>query len=249
MNETKNTDRSCPTTRASHCDSPTGSLRSSRYLAAGLDARAGNSAADAGTRRRMGDRGHHDVHPRVHAGDLPRRRADRPASHHPGRIEFVRRCRPGPTRRERACRRLAGVWVEAELGALAGDENVSTNATAGELTDPDLAVQFAARTGVDALAVAVGNVHGLTATPIRLDLERLRKIATLTPVPLVLHGASGLLEEDLTGAVAAGLCKVNFNAELRRAYLGALAANRMGSELDLADAACDRLGILLQADF
>src|SRR2546422_959094 len=84
---------------------------------------------------------------------------------------------------------------------------------AGAPSDPHLAAQFAARTGVAALAVAVGNVHGLTSTPIRLDLERLREIARLTPVPLVLHGASGLLEEDLTGAIDAGVCKVNFNAE------------------------------------
>lgn len=118
----------------------------------------------------------------------------------------------------------AGVWVEAELGALAGDENASTNVDAGERTDPDRAAQFVARTGVDALAVAIGNVHGLTEVAIRLDLERLRQIAALLPIPLVLHGASGLLDEDLTGAVAAGVSKVNFNAELRRAYLRALSA-------------------------
>jgi fructose-bisphosphate aldolase class II/tagatose 1,6-diphosphate aldolase GatY/KbaY len=117
-----------------------------------------------------------------------------------------------------------GIWVEGELGALAGDESTSTNATAGERTDPDLAAEFASRTGVDALAVSVGNVHGLTATPIRLDLERLRHIAALTAVPLVLHGASGLLDEDLVDAVDAGVAKVNINTELRRAYLGSLGA-------------------------
>ena len=60
------------------------------------------------------------------------------------------------------------------------------------MTDPDQAAEFAERTGVDALAVAVGNVHGFTPVPVRLDLERLRAIAAATPVPLVLHGASGL---------------------------------------------------------
>jgi ketose-bisphosphate aldolase len=118
----------------------------------------------------------------------------------------------------------AGAWVEAELGALAGDEESSGDVAVGAMTDPDQAAEFAARTRVDALAVAVGNVHGFTPVPVRLDLERLRAIAAATPVPLVLHGASGLPEEDLLGAVAAGVVKVNINAELRRAHLAALAA-------------------------
>lgn len=116
-----------------------------------------------------------------------------------------------------------GVWVEAELGALPGDENASTEVAAGEGTDPAQAAEFAERTGVDALAVAIGNVHGFTPVPVRLDLPRLRAIAAATPVPLVLHGASGLSEEDLRGAVAAGVCKININAELRRAHVDALA--------------------------
>jgi fructose/tagatose bisphosphate aldolase len=114
------------------------------------------------------------------------------------------------------------VWVEAELGALAGDEDVSTHAASGAMTDPLQAAEFAARTGVDALAVAIGNVHGFTEQPVRLDLERLRLIAAATPVPLVLHGASGLSDADVRGAVAAGVVKVNINAELRRAYVLAL---------------------------
>jgi ketose-bisphosphate aldolase len=122
--------------------------------------------------------------------------------------------------------RPKGAWVEAELGALAGQEDVSTTAQpgGGEFTDPDQAAEFAARTGVDALAVAVGNVHGLTTTPVRLDLDRLRAIASATPTPLVLHGASGLPEADLLAAVRGGVVKVNFNAELRRAYLSAVAS-------------------------
>jgi fructose-bisphosphate aldolase class II/tagatose 1,6-diphosphate aldolase GatY/KbaY len=117
-----------------------------------------------------------------------------------------------------------GVWVEGELGALAGDEDATTNAQASEFTDPEQAAEFAARTGVDALAVAVGNVHGFTAEPVRLDLDRLRTIASRTPVPLVLHGASGLADADVLGAVAAGVVKVNLNAELRRAHVDALRA-------------------------
>ena len=78
------------------------------------------------------------------------------------------------------------------------------------------------RTGIDALAVAVGNVHGFTACPVTLDLERLHAIAENCPVPLVLHGASGLPPEQLRGALCCGVAKVNVNAELRRAYLGAV---------------------------
>src|SRR6266545_4343314 len=86
----------------------------------------------------------------------------------------------------------SGVWVEAELGALAGDEDVSINAASNAKTDPAEAARFVEQTGVDALAVAVGNVHGLTDTPARLDIDRLQAIHQVCPVPLVLHGASGL---------------------------------------------------------
>jgi ketose-bisphosphate aldolase len=116
----------------------------------------------------------------------------------------------------------AGVWVEGELGGVAGDEDVSTGAVAGELTDPDLAAAFVERTGVDALAAAVGSVHGFTTEPAHVDLGRVRAISALTDVPFVLHGASGLSDAELTDAVAAGVTKVNVNAELRRAYFRAL---------------------------
>ncbi|WP_320775988.1 class II fructose-bisphosphate aldolase [Streptomyces sp. CRN 30] len=117
-----------------------------------------------------------------------------------------------------------GAWVEGELGALAGDEDVSVNASASTaaMTDPAQAAEFVAETGVDALAVAVGNVHGFTAEPVRLDLERLSGIRAEVPVPLVLHGASGLPAEQLRAALARGVAKVNVNAELRRAYLQAV---------------------------
>jgi ketose-bisphosphate aldolase len=127
----------------------------------------------------------------------------------------------------------AGVWVEGELGPISGDEDSSTDAVAARLTDPDQAAEFVLRTGVDALAVAIGNVHGCTTTPVRLDLARLQAIATLTPVPLVLHGASGLSDEDLSNAVRVGVAKVNINAELRRAYLAALRAGLAQNDDDI----------------
>jgi fructose/tagatose bisphosphate aldolase len=90
------------------------------------------------------------------------------------------------------------------------------------MTDPLQAREFVERTRIDALAVAVGNVHGFTANPVTLDLERLNAIAAQCPVPLVLHGASGLPRGQLRGALSCGVAKVNINAELRRAYLAAV---------------------------
>lgn len=115
-----------------------------------------------------------------------------------------------------------GVWVEGELGALPGDEDASTGATAVEMTDPAQASDFAARTGVDALAVAIGTVHGFSAVPMLVDLQRLATIAALVDTPLVLHGASGLPDANLVAAVRSGVCKVNVNAELRKAHRSAL---------------------------
>ena len=119
----------------------------------------------------------------------------------------------------------SGAWVEAELGAIPGDEDVSTDAAPAQaMTDPAEAGEFVARTGVDALAVAVGNVHGLTSTPVSLDLDRLAAIREAVPVPLVLHGASGLPDQQLSGAIECGVAKININTELRQAYLAAVAS-------------------------
>ncbi|MCA1184892.1 MULTISPECIES: class II fructose-bisphosphate aldolase [unclassified Saccharopolyspora] len=115
-----------------------------------------------------------------------------------------------------------GAWLEGELGALAGDEDVSTGARSAAMTSPEQAADFVGRTGVDALAVAVGNVHGFSPDA-RLDLDRLRAVRAAVPVPLVLHGASGLPAEQIRSAVGSGVAKINVNAELRRAHLEAVA--------------------------
>ena len=113
-----------------------------------------------------------------------------------------------------------GAWVEAELVGLSGDEDVSTNAVSSAMTDPALAEEFVAATDVDALAVAIGNVHGLTSTSPVLDLERLEEIGRRVNIPLVLHGASGLPHEMVLACLDRRVAKVNVNAELRRAFLG-----------------------------
>jgi tagatose 1,6-diphosphate aldolase GatY/KbaY len=118
-----------------------------------------------------------------------------------------------------------GAWVEAELAGIAGDEDESVSASPGQLTEPALAAGFVAATGVDALAVAVGNVHGVPAEPIALDLERLARIAEVVEIPLVLHGASGLSDADLQAAISLGVAKLNVNTELRRAFREGLLAS------------------------
>jgi len=117
----------------------------------------------------------------------------------------------------------AGAWIEAELGGLSGDEDRSGGGAAGEeRTDPEAAGRFVEETGVDALAVAIGNVHGFVPYEVNLDLELLRVIRGRVPVPLVLHGASGLPDEQVEGAIALGVAKINVNAELRQAFIGGL---------------------------
>jgi tagatose 1,6-diphosphate aldolase GatY/KbaY len=124
------------------------------------------------------------------------------------------------TQRAMRCVEGTETWLEAELGAIPGDEDRSSDAVGASMTDPAQAKAFVDETGVHALAVAVGNVHGFTAQPVRLDLTRLCEIHDVVPVPLVLHGASGLDPADLAAAISTGgVAKVNVNAEIRRAYV------------------------------
>ena len=114
--------------------------------------------------------------------------------------------------------------VEAELGHVAGGEDVADPAEAGVLTDPDEAAWFVTVTGCDCLAVSIGNVHGTYASPPELDWERLRAIRKCVDVPLSLHGASGIPDTDVARAIALGVCKINVNTELRERYLAQLEA-------------------------
>lgn len=115
-----------------------------------------------------------------------------------------------------------GVWCEGELGAIAGDEDVSVNAVPGAFTDPKDAKRFIDDTGVDCLAVAVGNVHGLSDTPATLDLDRLQAVYEACQHPLVLHGASGFDDDTLRRAIGLGVVKVNVNTETRRGIFDGL---------------------------
>lgn len=110
------------------------------------------------------------------------------------------------------------VTVEGELG------HVGDNAGAGKLknpedyfTDPDTAVDFVSRTGVDALAVAVGNAHGDYVFPPKLDFKRIETISQRTGLPLVLHGGSGLADDDFRQTVKLGISKINIFTDIDRA--------------------------------
>ena len=107
---------------------------------------------------------------------------------------------------------------EAELGKVGGKEDDLDGGDDNPYTDPAQAVEFVKRTGVTSLAVAIGTAHGVyVGTPV-LDKERLSEIREVVDIPLVLHGASGLSDEDVMDCVKRGICKVNFATELRAAY-------------------------------
>jgi fructose-bisphosphate aldolase class II len=119
----------------------------------------------------------------------------------------------------------AGVWVEAELGEVGGKDGVHAP---GARTDPAEARAFVVRTGVDALAVAVGTSHAMLTRDAVLDFDLIGALREAVPVPLVLHGSSGVPDDGLRRAVARGIAKVNIGTQLNkafttaaRAYLGA----------------------------
>ncbi|HSZ59912.1 MAG TPA: class II fructose-bisphosphate aldolase [Tepidisphaeraceae bacterium] len=156
-----------------------------------------------------------------------------------------------------------GVGVEAEVGELpSGTSGLSDHA--GTKTDPERAEGFVEATGVDLLAVSVGNVHVLIEGEQGLDLDRLEAIGRRVAVPLVLHGGSGIVASDLQAAIRMGVAKVNYGTYLKQRYLaavrGALGAGEtnphellgMGGRRDVMvagrvavrDAVLERIGLL-----
>ncbi|MGQ9638100.1 MAG: class II fructose-1,6-bisphosphate aldolase [Thermodesulfobacteriota bacterium] len=139
-----------------------------------------------------------------------------------------------------------GVSVEAELGRLKGiEDKISVSEREAFLTDPNMAEEFVEKTGVDALAIAIGTSHGaykFKGEP-KLDFDRLRVIAERLKIPLVLHGASGvppqvleraerfgaklpgakgIPDEAIQKAIALGICKINIDTDLRLSFIGAI---------------------------
>ncbi|MCC6728058.1 MAG: class II fructose-bisphosphate aldolase [Chthonomonadales bacterium] len=121
----------------------------------------------------------------------------------------------------------AGADVEAELGIIGALADYASPEEAMEaarelLTTPEQAAAFVRETGVDILAPAVGSVHGCPFPMARLDIARIAAIAEATGVPLALHGGSGIPPAQVEAAIAAGIAKVNVDAEVRGAYIAAL---------------------------
>lgn len=128
------------------------------------------------------------------------------------------------------CRRR-GLWVEAELGEVGGKDGVHAP---GARTRPHEAVDYVARTGVDALAVAVGSSHAMTTRDAVLDLELIAALRAAVPVPLVLHGSSGVPDETLRAAVRHGMKKINISTHLNKTFTRAI-RDRLAADEKVVD--------------
>ena len=130
----------------------------------------------------------------------------------------------------RACRG-AGLWIESELGEVGGKDGAHAP---GARTDPVEAAAYVTATGVDALAVAVGSSHAMHTRTARLDHGLIAQLRDSVRVPLVLHGSSGVPDDELTAAVRAGMAKINIGTALNLAFTGAVRAT-LGDRPDLVD--------------
>ena len=131
-----------------------------------------------------------------------------------------------------------GVTVEGELGHVGDNEGSGKLENPSDYyTDPAVAEDFVRKTGVDALAVAVGNAHGDYKFPPKLDFERITAIREATGTPLVLHGGSGLSDDDFREAVRRGVCKINIFTDLDK-------AGKAGIEEGLKKGATSMMGLI-----
>ncbi|WP_433058051.1 class II fructose-bisphosphate aldolase [Dactylosporangium sp. CS-033363] len=125
----------------------------------------------------------------------------------------------------------SGLWVESELGEVGGKNGAHKP---GVRTDPGEAAAYVSATGVDALAVAVGSSHAMTTRDARLDHELIGRLRAAVSVPLVLHGSSGVPDDELRAAVKGGLVKVNIGTALNVAFTGAIRV-AMAQQADVVD--------------
>ncbi len=129
----------------------------------------------------------------------------------------------------------AGLWLEAELGHVGGKPGAPASAhTAGVRTEPAEATDYVRRTGVDALAVAVGSSHAMTSRSATLDHALIARLRAAVPVPLVLHGSSGVPDHELRRAVRNGMVKLNVGTALSIAFTGAV-RDRLRRDASLVD--------------
>ncbi len=112
----------------------------------------------------------------------------------------------------------SAISVEAELGKVGGKEDDLEAADDSPFTDPQQAKEFAERTQVNSLAVAIGTAHGFYKGIPKLDFDRLSAIREVVSIPLILHGASGVPDDAVRESIKRGICKVNYATELRAAF-------------------------------
>lgn len=126
--------------------------------------------------------------------------------------------------------RPKNISVEAELGAVGGGEGgaLCGSADPAKFTDAAQAEEFVKRTGIDALAVAIGNSHGRYRGEPKLDFDRLRDIRERCGIPLVLHGGSGIPDDDFRKAISMGIAKINFFTGMSQAALAAASSALAG---------------------
>ena len=130
----------------------------------------------------------------------------------------------------RICRDM-GVTVEGELGHVGDNEGEGRLERPEDFyTDPAEAADYTGRTGIDALAVAVGNAHGAYRFPPKLDLDRISELSERTGAPLVLHGGSGLSDDDFREAIKRGVCKINIFTDIDTAGRRGLAEGMAAGE-------------------
>lgn len=110
------------------------------------------------------------------------------------------------------------VPIEAELGKVGGKEDDLDGGEGDPYTNPQEAAEFVERTGIDSLAVAIGTAHGVYKGVPKLDFSRLSEIRKAVSIPLVLHGTSGVPDEDVAECIKRGICKVNYATDLRIAF-------------------------------
>lgn len=127
--------------------------------------------------------------------------------------------------------RVAGVFIEGELGEVGGKDGAHAP---GVRTDPDEARAFVEATGVDALAVAVGSSHAMTDRTASLDLELIARLRAALPVPLVLHGSSGVADDVIAAAVRAGMTKINVSTHLNGFFTRAV-REKLAADAALVD--------------
>lgn len=123
------------------------------------------------------------------------------------------------------------IWIEAELGEVGGKDGAHAP---GVRTDPGEAAEFVTATGVDALAVAVGSSHAMTEKSAALDHDLIARLSASVPVPLVLHGSSGVPDHELAEAARSGMVKINIGTALNVAFTGAV-RERLDTDPKLVD--------------